>query len=72
MKINVSGDIREYAKANGIEVGVRGKIALSTKVAYLNENPEVTRLLAEANGVEVNTRGKLSAESIEAVAKSFA
>lgn len=72
MKIDVSQDVREYAKSNGIEVGERGKIALTTKVAYLSENPEVVRLLAETNGVEIPSRGKLSAESIEAVAKSFA
>ena len=69
MKIDVSQDVREFAKAQGIEVGERGKIALSTKVAFLSENPEVVRLLAETNGVEIPSRGKLSAESIEAVGR---
>jgi hypothetical protein len=72
MKINISNDVRAFATEQGLPIGKRGKIATEVKVAYLADKPEVTRLLAEANGVEINTRGKLSAESIEAVAKSFA
>lgn len=72
MKVNISGDVREFAKANDLPVGKRGKIALETKVAFLSENTDTARLLAEVNGVEVPARGKLSADSIEAIAKSFA
>lgn len=72
LNINPAPAVREFAAKQGLEVGVRGKLSQEVKVAFLTENPSVARTIAEANEVDVPARGKLSADSIAAIAKSFA
>lgn len=62
--------IREWAKANDLPVGNRGRISHDVFVAYLEANPKVAREFLKAQGYVVGTRGRVSkADILKATSK---
>ena len=58
--------IREWASANGIEVGKRGRISHDVFEAYLLAHPAEARQFLKAQGLVVGNRGRLSPKMIHA------
>jgi hypothetical protein len=61
--------VREWAQANGLPVGKRGRISQDVFVAYLEGNPSVARAFLKDHGVVVGKRGRISKAAIRQAVK---
>lgn len=52
-------EIRAWATAQGVEVGVRGRLSKAVKVDYFEQHPHEARLAAQAKGLKVGVKGRL-------------
>lgn len=61
--------VREWAEANGLSVGKRGRISRDVFVAYLEANPSVARVFLKDHGFVVGRRGRVSKAAIRQAVK---
>lgn len=61
--------VREWAQANGLPVGKRGRISKGVFIAYLEGNPSVARAFLKDHGVVVGKRGRVSKADIRQAVK---
>jgi len=57
--------IREWAKENGEQVGLRGRLPKSLVVDYLMAHPAEARTFLVESGIEVGKRGRISRAKVE-------
>lgn len=62
-----ASEIREWAVAQEIPVGKRGRLDPELKAAYLAANPKAARALAHESDVAVPARGRLSEGTIQSI-----
>lgn len=68
----LAGEVREYARENGLEVGTRGRVSSELFVEYLMTQPKKVRELAKALRIPVNDRGRVSFETVAKVGVAVA
>lgn len=54
--------VREWAKANGVEVSERGRISAEVKTAYANDNPDVERKVTVIAGKDLRQAAPMTSE----------
>ena len=59
-----ASEIREWARANEIPVGKRGRLDPELKAAYVAVNPKLARAMAVEGDIPVPARGRLSEDTI--------
>ena len=57
--------IRQWAKANGIALGARGRLPRSVVVDYLMAHPAEARQFLKDHGAVVGKRGRISVAQVE-------
>lgn len=65
---SVASAVRGFLRAEGVAVGVRGRLSTEAFVSYFLANPRTAREIAAEVGVSVPARGRLSAEAATALA----
>lgn len=70
MAASLASAVRSYARVEGTEVGVRGRLSTALFVAYFLGNPRTAREIAAQVGVTVPAKGRLSEASALAIAEA--
>ena len=56
----VAGEAREFARANGLSVGTRGRISQEVFTTFFLSKPSSCRTAAKALDIPVSRRGRIS------------
>jgi hypothetical protein len=68
----LAGEVRDFARENGMEVGSRGRVSSELFVEYLMTQPKKVRELAKVLDISVNERGRVPYEVVAKVGIAIA
>jgi len=68
----LAGEVRNFAREHGMEVGSRGRVSSEMFVEYLLTQPKKVRELAKALNIPVSERGRVSFETVAKVGVAVA
>lgn len=60
-------DVRNWARTEGLEVGVRGRLPKPVLTEYLAAHPKFAREVAAEKGIEVPKTGRLSVSTLNSI-----
>lgn len=69
---SLAGEVRDFARENGMDVGSRGRVSSELFVEYLMTQPRKVRELAKVLSIPVSDRGRVSYEVVARVGVAIA